>query len=139
MSETSESTPEQEEQDELNRKISLVFYAGELLKDGLSRSEIESKLMTEKGLNKQEADEILEGLAAFFRGVSRASTEDVNKAANKAAWRDMIIGGLVFAVGGYGTLATYLEPSAGGTYTIAWGAMAVGAIWFFRGLSNYSR
>ena len=57
-------------------------------------------------------------------------------AARKAGMRDVIIGGLVCAVGTIITIGSYAAASSptGGRYVIAWGAIVFGGIQFFRGL-----
>ena len=59
----------------------------------------------------------------------------------RAGQRNMLIGGLVCVVGiviTLGTLAAASSPG-GGRYVIAWGAIAWGAIQFFRGLGQMSQ
>lgn len=53
--------------------------------------------------------------------------------------RNMIRGGIAFAAGTVITIGTYSAASGGGTYVVAWGAIAYGAIQFFRGVSQRSR
>jgi hypothetical protein len=52
---------------------------------------------------------------------------------------DMVIGGLICAVGVVVTLATYNEAASngGGSYIIAWGAIVFGGIRFLRGVARF--
>jgi hypothetical protein len=57
----------------------------------------------------------------------------------EAAVRNMVLGGIICAVGLIITVATYSAASeGGGSYVVAWGAIIFGAIRFFRGLAGYS-
>ena len=50
---------------------------------------------------------------------------------------DMVIGGLICAVGVVVTLVTYNQAAPGGTYIVAWGAIIFGGIRFLRGLARF--
>lgn len=53
--------------------------------------------------------------------------------------RNMIRGGIAFVAGTVITVGSLAAASGGGTYVVAWGAIAYGAIQFFRGVSQRSR
>ena len=48
--------------------------------------------------------------------------------------RNLVVGGLIFAVGLLVTIGSYSAASGGGHYVVAYGAIIVGAIQFFVGL-----
>jgi len=48
--------------------------------------------------------------------------------------RNMAIGGVICLIGIVVTAATYSAASNGGHYVVAWGAIAFGALQFFKGL-----
>jgi GYF domain 2 len=63
--------------------------------------------------------------------------EVARSAQRAAAERNMLVGGLICVVGIGVTAVTYSgASSSGGHYVVAWGAIAFGALRFFRGLSS---
>ena len=68
-------------------------------------------------------------LLLALKGVAR-------KARRKAGIRDILIGAAICSVGIVVTAATYHEAAAngGGEYVVAYGAILVGVVQFFRGL-----
>jgi hypothetical protein len=82
-------------------------YAAELMKSGHSEWEIKSKLMGQ-GIDEESASVIVNNLITLR-----------SQATQKAAKRNMIIGGLVCLVGIVVTVGTYAGASGGGTYIVA--------------------
>jgi hypothetical protein len=50
--------------------------------------------------------------------------------------QQMILGGLICLAGIFVTVASYSAAAGGGTYVFAWGAIVVGGLRFFHGLSG---
>ena len=64
----------------------------------------------------------------------------VDRRARAAAVKQMVIGGVVLAIGVIITVATYSAASdSGGTYVVAYGPAIAGLIYFVRGLVSYLR
>ena len=51
--------------------------------------------------------------------------------------RNLAIGGTVFVVGSFVTVATYSAAQGGGRYVVAWGAMLFGGVQFLLGLVQF--
>jgi hypothetical protein len=100
-------------------------YAANLMKDGASELQIESKLM-EKGLDQQSASIVVRNLARLR-----------SNAVKDAGKKNMLFGALWCIGGLVVTAVTYSAASGGGTYIVAWGAIIFGAIQFFRGVFQY--
>jgi len=62
-----------------------------------------------------------------------------HRSSNPVGVGDMVIGGLICAVGIAVTAVTYNDAvsSGGGTYIVAWGAIVFGGIRFLRGLARF--
>lgn len=71
--------------------------------------------------------------SAALRQVGAQRTEVVLKRARV----HMGLGGAMFLVGLVITLATYGSADPGGTYTVMWGAMLFGLLWFIAGVAEY--
>jgi hypothetical protein len=109
-----------------NDAVTAIYnYAAGLMKDGASPAIIQAKLV-EAGLDNDSAAIVVNNLLA-----ARA------RARKEAAGEMMLGGGLACAFGIIVTVVTYALASAGGWYIVAWGAIAVGAIQFLRGLWYY--
>ncbi|HEY0978163.1 MAG TPA: hypothetical protein VGE21_11900 [Flavobacteriales bacterium] len=57
---------------------------------------------------------------------------------DKAARKDMLIGGIICVVGILITTVSYYNSSGTGSYVVAWGAILVGAVRLFQGASAAS-
>jgi hypothetical protein len=86
-----------------------------------------SRFLANPGINTETSDRYGISMAAEPGGVK----------INTNMWA----GGAVFLIGSFVTLASCVAASqgGGGRYVIAWGAIVVGAIWFFRGLTQYNQ
>jgi len=99
-------------------------YAAELMKSGLEGPQIQSKL-EDQGLDPETAGIVV-------RNLQRARTS-----AKRSSGRKNMLFGALWCIGGIVvTAATYSAASGGGTYVIAWGAIAAGAVQFFLGVSQ---
>ena len=66
--------------------------------------------------------------------VTRSMIDSQRRAAKQ---RSLLVGGILFGVGLFITIATYDSASeSGGTYVIAYGPMVAGVIQVFRGLAG---
>ncbi|HYH05212.1 MAG TPA: hypothetical protein VEC37_19140 [Bacillota bacterium] len=103
--------------------MALENIAGQLIA-GKKTWEIKNSL-TEQGVEKETASKVVE-----------AVKEKINAQRKKAAYKDMIFGGLWCVGGLIVTVLTYSAASGGGRYVVAWGAILFGGIQFFRGYSK---
>jgi hypothetical protein len=114
-------------QDSQQMVASIYRFAAQEMRTGRSDWEV-TKMLEERGLDKQSANVIVQNLSA-------ART----KAKRDAALRSMAIGAL-FCIGGIiVTAATYNAAASnpgGGRYVVAWGAVIFGGLQFFRGLMS---
>jgi hypothetical protein len=96
--------------------------AAEQMKSGVPPQQIQANLV-EQGLDQESA-------ATVVRNLNQLRSEATREAGKK----NMLYGAL-WCIGGIAvTAATYGAASGGGSYVVAWGAIAFGAIQFFRGL-----
>lgn len=80
------------------------------------------------GMAPEEADRFIS--STMQRGQVRDAEED------KAARKDIWIGGTILVVGIVITTVSYFGSSARGSYVVAWGAMLIGVMRLFRGVSR---
>jgi hypothetical protein len=111
----------------------------DLLELGVPRGRVFHRLL-EMGCDAEAAARVVSHIS---RGRSDAhpsarDEEAYRRALKQLGERNMVIGGLVFLVGAAITLFTLWPASAAsrGSYGIACGAVAVGALRFFRGMSQ---
>jgi hypothetical protein len=99
-----------------------LSYAKDVLRQGMPRAAVEEVLRAQ-GFDAASASAIVE----------RADqTKNERRAAGQ---RQMIMGGVICAIGLIVTIVSYTAVEhAGGTYVVAWGAIIFGGIRFFRGL-----
>lgn len=125
--------------EDVEKAVDAIYaYAGALLREGKSRSQVEDALV-EKGIERSTAGVVVDKLLASQ--VSASPALDLGDARKEEGSRNMMIGGLICVVGIVITVASYSaasEGSGGGRYLVAWGAIIWGAIRFFRGLSQSS-
>ncbi len=102
-------------------------YAAQRMMAGISHAQIEKDLI-EKGLDQEAAHTVVSNL-----------NDMKSKAVRGAATKNMLIGGLICAVGTVITVWSYTAAAnnaQGGSYVVAWGAIIFGAIQFFRGVAQ---
>lgn len=114
------------DQDPLMERLVQAMYsfAAEQMKNGISSQQIQSMLI-DKGLDRESA-------ATVVSNIVRRS-----EAFRQVARKNMIHGGLWCIGGAVVTAASYSAASGGGRYIVAWGAIAFGALQFFRGLKQF--
>jgi len=100
----------------------IYAYAAQNMADGLSNRAIRDDLV-EQGLDEQSADIVVRELNTAKKSAVRSM--GMKHMGIGAAW---CIGGIVV------TVATYQAASGGGTYVVAWGAIAFGGLEFLYGL-----
>lgn len=124
---------------DIQKAVEAVYaYAGALLREGKSPSEVEDALV-KKGIERQTAAIVVSKLVSVREATAVRMGAAVTEANKEAGTRNMLIGGLICAVGLIVTIATYSAASSGGgQYVVAWGAIVFGAIRFFRGLGQMS-
>lgn len=111
-----------------NRKAPdpLFAFAVERVAGRSDLARVEKELV-KKGASADEAREILDRACASVEASRR-----------QAGVYQMLVGGLVALAGIGVTIWSYTRAdSQGGRYGIAWGAIVVGIVGFFRGLSAY--
>lgn len=84
--------------------------------------------LVDGGMAPEEADRFISGSLQQSR--TRNAGED------KAARKDIWIGGIILVVGIAITTFSYFGSSGRGSYVVAWGAMLVGVMRLFRGVSR---
>ncbi len=111
--------------------------------EGLSTEEISYKIATfammqmERGASNEEIQSMLvaEGINEEFAAMV---VSDLKKPREEKIQGDaqekIIMGAVIFAIGVTISLVTYNNSEPGGSYIIAWGAIIVGIIQFFRGI-----
>lgn len=118
-----------DEQEPTEQEVDAIYaFAANLMSQGNSDANIRENLIVRKGLDPEVAD-IVVGNLTKHRSKIRPTTRDIAK-------RNMVIGGVVCAIGIAVTVATYMAASGGGTYVVAWGAIVFGGIQFFKGLAQ---
>ena len=103
-------------------------YAADLQRHGVSGKHIQEKLVS-RGLDQETAATIAENLRKIR-----------SKAIRNAAAKNMAIGAAVCLIGVAVTWVSYTaasESPTGGRYVVAWGAVAIGALQFLRGLYQW--
>lgn len=85
-------------------------------------------LLVEGGMEPQQASDTV---GDILRGI-----REQQRKKEKAARKDMLIGGLILVVGIAITVISHYRASGGGTYVVTWGAMLWGGVRFFKGMSN---
>jgi hypothetical protein len=119
-------SPDQEiPEEEMVRAV--YELAAEQMNSGASKQQVRA-LLLDMGLDRESASIVISNL-------SRARSD----AGRQAGRKDMLHGALWCIGGSAVTLVTYMAASGGGTYFIAWGAIILGAIQFFRGLVRWIR
>lgn len=131
------STPE-----DIEKAVEAIYaYAGALIREGKSRSEVEDALVA-KGIERATAKVVIDKILTARAESATGPVIDYDGGRNlkrEEGSRNMVIGGLICLVGIVITVATYSAASeGGGRYVVAWGAIIFGAIRFFRGLSQSS-
>lgn len=131
------STPE-----DIEKAVEAIYaYAGALIREGKSRSEVEDALVA-KGIERATAKVVIDKILTARAESATGPVIDYDAGRNlkrEEGSRNMVIGGLICLVGIVITVATYSAASeGGGRYVVAWGAIIFGAIRFFRGLSQSS-
>src|SRR5262245_27258186 len=115
---------------DVEKAVEAIYtYAGALLRQGKSPSEVEDALV-DKGIERKTASIVVDKLTVAQTNVKK-----------EEGTKNMMIGGLICLVGIIITAATYSAASSGsggGKYVVAWGAIVFGAIRFFRGLGQAS-
>ncbi|HMF44309.1 MAG TPA: hypothetical protein VKQ32_26735 [Polyangia bacterium] len=103
-----------------------MSYAKDVLRQGMPRAKVEEVLRAQ----------------GFDAAAASSIVERADKAKNErrvAGRRHMIMGAFICALGIALTAYTYSSVAEkGGSYVIWWGAIAVGAVQFFRGLIQMS-
>jgi hypothetical protein len=127
------------DKEDIQKAVEAIYaYAGALLREGKSPSEVEDALV-EKGIERKTAAIVVTKLVTARKDAAVHMSSAVADANKEAGTRNMLIGGLICAVGLIVTIATYSAASSGGgQYVVAWGAIIFGAIRFFRGLGQMS-
>jgi cation transport ATPase len=108
-------------------------YAAQMMREGHGNYKIE-KALVEKGLNAQEARQVV-------RQLSDERNRQISAAQKDNAMKNMAIGGVICLIGLAISIGSYQAAASsptGGSYTLAWGAVIFGGIQFFRGLSEYN-
>lgn len=100
----------------------IYAFAAEQMKNGVKPPKIEA-LLVDHGLDQESAHAVVANL-----------TQMRNEALREAGKKNMIFGALWFLGGAGVTAFTYSAASGGGTYVVAYGAIAVGLIQFLGGL-----
>lgn len=100
-------------------------YAERLMLHGEKSAEDTIKLLVDQGTDPEVAATIVKTVEQRISTREKPSTN-----------KDMIVGGLLFAIGLIITVGSYAAAAGGGTYVVAWGAMLFGAIQFIRGYAN---
>ncbi len=111
-----------------NEAVQAIYqYAAGLVKSGMSRSQVENKLL-EKGLDRASASIVVKKL---FELRSNAYQE--------AGKKNMLYGAVWCILGIVITAGTlfFAASKGGGSYVVAWGAIIFGAIQFFKGLFQF--
>jgi hypothetical protein len=123
------STQEQKQMDDLTAAI-----ASDLAKGVPPRTV--SKEMVQNGWEQADADRFIEQVqsAMYNQRQSPDGQAIVREARRARNQRNMLVGGLWCAGGAIVTFLTYALASGGGTYVVAWGAIAFGALQFLSGL-----
>lgn len=97
-------------------------FAADQLEKGTPHTDIQ-ELLVERGLDHSLAARVIANLL------------DADRAAKHAVGRQNMMFGAIWCVGGIAvTLATRASATGGGVYIVAWGAIIVGGIQFFRGV-----
>jgi len=128
--------------EDIEKAVEAIYaYAGALMREGKSRSEVEEALVA-KGIERKTAAVVVDKLIAARAQSAMGPVVDYDGGRNlrkEEGSRNMVIGGLICVVGLVITIATYSAASeGGGRYVVAWGAIIFGAVRFFRGLSQSS-
>ena len=108
----------------------------EELAEGRSKQEVVTELVS-RGMDKHDATQFVDHVQEALNQY-RESPEARRIMAGKYA-RHMLFGALWVIGGTIVTLWTYNAAGPGGTYVVAWGAIAFGAIDFLWGLFNWLR
>lgn len=74
--------------------------------------------------------------ATAAQAVVAEVSQQVRGANNKVAYRNILIGGLICAIGLGITLFSFSEAGETGRYRIAWGAIVFGGIQLYRGMAQ---
>ena len=82
--------------------------------------------LVEQGLTEDDAQMVIDNVQV-----------EVRKMEKERGKKEMIYGALWCVGGAVVTLLTYMLAEGGGTYVVAWGAMAWGALQFLKGASMY--
>jgi len=97
-----------------------------------------ARSMLRSGRSMSEAIDALEARGVpHDKAVEIAARESAGSAESAGGSSDVVIGGLICAVGVAVTAVSYSAASAssgGGAYVVAWGAIVFGAVRMFRGL-----
>jgi hypothetical protein len=119
----------------------LLSYASRRLSEGQTPTEVQLDLMA-KGLDREPASLIVQKLVSerLREGAQRSAADaETNRWAAQArsdeARSNMVSGAVICVIGILITVVTYSAAKGGGTYVVAWGAIAFGAIRLFKGLA----
>lgn len=100
----------------------IYMMAADHMRAGNSTVSTENMLI-EQGLSREAAQAVVANLSRMRSAAMRS-----------AAHKNMLYGGLWCVGGIIVTAVTYSAAKGGGSYVVAWGAIAFGAIQFFRGV-----
>ncbi len=118
------------------------FVMRELAK-GVSKSEIVGALVRQGWLEEtavQFVDDFVDNIERRVKGHTMFPEAQQIMDAVTRKYKHRMLYGVVLAVGGtVVTIASYSAAGATGVYVVAWGAIAFGAISFFRGLIGWLR
>ena len=101
-------------------------YAAQLLITQKKSAEFTKNALIQQGYSQESANTVVDALV-----------KTITDNGKKRAASDMKIGAVVCIIGIIITAVTYnMASGKGGTYVVAWGAIAFGALQFLRGLFN---
>jgi len=135
---------ESQQQPSQQEVIQAIFtYAAELKSSGLTRWQIEAKLV-EKGLSREAASTVTNKIfntSSAFASSSRGQTHFTPSASQRSSGNgglgNMVIGGGIALIGLAVTIGTYSAAEGGGSYLIMWGPVIFGGIKFLQGLGQF--
>lgn len=127
--------------------IQLFAYINQGIDQGVSEESI-AKSLVENGMTQEKAEVVIESakkrrqnekafIASKFLDTDRRYSDPQMVERSRKGLGKMIFGGLLFLAGGIVTLVSYSEASGGGSYVLWYGALIVGGLNFFIGLSQW--
>ncbi len=87
-----------------------------------------TEMLVQGGMEKQQAADMVTGI---LEGIRKRNAEE-----ERAARKDILIGSIILVAGVLITAVSYYNAAGKGSYVITWGAMMVGVVRLFKGISN---